>query len=233
MNRHFNLALRVLLPALLLAAGGVQTAAAQTDKEVVVSRKALPVAVIKDRKTIQFFVEQYFISASPIDSMVVYDMNENGFDDKDVLKIMPSDQLVNLSESETALDEMRKWKRTGFIEVLGAKNKYGQIEVHEKDFPVAREMHAGLVRMIEETYQIKGKKLSLFFEFDDVTGIASLNVWGFGDQKALKDTTRSFKHKHDLLFFTRTDTLEVLKPIYDVIYIEQTKRDTVYIKEGE
>ncbi|MGH7496824.1 MAG: hypothetical protein ACREOO_31130 [bacterium] len=233
MNHYSHVSLRMRLAALVLAAGLLGTAMAQTDKEVIVSRKALPVAVIKDHGTIQFFVEQYFISEDRIDSMEVFDMNENGFDDKDILKIYPSDRLVNLSQAETALDVMRNWKRTGFIEVIGAKNRYGQIEVREKEFPVAREMHAGLVRMIEEVYQIRGKRLSLFFEFDDVKGIAALKIWGFGDKRALQDTTRAFKFRHDLLFYTRTDTVYVNKPVYDVIYIEQTKRDTVYVKEGE
>src|SRR5262245_59833525 len=109
MSQYSHVSLRTPLAVLLMAAGLMHTAAAQSDKEVIVSRKALPVAVIKDHATIQFFVEQYFISEDRIDSMEVFDMNENGFDDKDILKVYPSDRLVNLSQAETALDVMRNW----------------------------------------------------------------------------------------------------------------------------
>ena len=205
---------------------------AQESSEVIVSRKAVPVAVIKDRKTIDFFIEQYFITEDHIDSMEVIDITENGFDENDVLEIYPSKRLVNLSESEAALDVMRNWKRTGFIEMVGQRTR-GQIEVHEREFPIARELFGGLVRMIEQTYEYKGRKLSLFFEFDDIKGVAALKIWGFKDKKELKEKPKSsLQFAHDVLFYTRTDTVYVDRPVYDVIYIEQTTTDTVYVKGG-
>ena len=233
MHTERQIIFNALLALGLSGLAGQPVAFAQSGKEVVISRKALPVAVIRDKEDIQFFVNEYFISEDRIDSMEVFDMNESGFDDKDVLKIYPSGKLVGLNQSETALDVMRRWRRTNHIELVGQRNEFDQIVVYDNQYPVAREMHAAMVRMVEELYNIKNQRLSLFFEFDDVKGIAALRVWGFRDRKALQDTTRKHQYKHDLLFYTRTDTLYLDKPIYDVIYIEQTKRDTVYIKEGE
>lgn len=204
----------------------------QARKEVSVSRRAVPVAVVRDKPTIDFFVDQYFITDNPIDSMLVIDITDNGFDEKDVLEVYPTKRIINLSESEAALDTMRTWQRTGYIALTGQRNKQGQIEMREREYPVAREFFHGMVRLIEQTYNYKGRKLSLFFEFDDLQGLASLQIWGFADRNEMKEKPKSINQfAHDLLFFTRADTVYVSKPVYDVIYIEQV--DTVYVtKDG-
>mgnify|MGYP001593816801 CR=1 FL=1 len=211
---------------------------AQANKEVTVTRRAVPVAVVKDEPTIKFFVDQYFITEDKIDSMLVIDITDNGFDEKDVLEIYPSKRIVSLSESDTALVMMSTWKRTGFISLTGSRTiKGGPITVVDREFPVAREFFRGMVRLVEQTYKFEGRKLSLFFEFDDPKGIASLQIWGFQNRAEMQEKPKSNNQfAHDLLFFTRTDTVYVDKPVYDVIYIEQTitetPMDTVHTKGG-
>lgn len=219
--RFFGLLLAsLLLPAL---------AVAQTPQKVIVNRKPVPVATIRDPKTIKFFVEQYFITEDRIDSLEVIDLLGDGFNEKDVLEIYPSKQLISLSESDTALAVMRRWERSGYIEVVGQKGKKGEIQA-KSDYPAALAMFAGLVRLVEKTYV--GQRLSLLFEFDGQQGTAGLQVWGFKEED-LKDIHKPLdQFAHDLLFYTRTDTIYVEKPVYDVIYIEQTVTDTVYVKGG-
>ena len=219
--------------AVLLAL--VSAPARAQSREVAVTRRAVPVAIVKDEPTIKFFVDQYFITEDKIDSMLVIDITANGFDEKDVLEVYPSKKIINLSESAAALELMRNWKRTGFIELTGARNARGQIEVKDKQNPVAQEFFRGMVRLIERTYKYEGRKLSLFFEFDDKKGVAALQIWGYGDKSEMQEQPKSNNQSsHDLLFFTRTDTVYVKQPVYDVIYIEQTVTDTVkvYVKDG-
>jgi hypothetical protein len=221
------------LTAVLLAPALLSEPASAQSQEVTVSRRAVPVAIVKDQATIDFFIEQYFIAEDRIDSMLVIDITGNGFDEKDVLEVYPSKRIINLSESVKALDLMREWKRTGFIELAGSRNTRGQIEVKDSRNPVAQEFFRGMVRLVEQTYKYEGRKLSLFFEFDDKKGVAALQIWGFGDRREMQEKPKSIdQFAHDLLFFTRTDTVYVDKPVYDVIYIEQTVTDTVYVTKG-
>jgi hypothetical protein len=204
---------------------------AQLTDEVLVTRKTVPVATIKDRATIKFFVDQYFITEDRIDSMEVIDILGDGFNEKDVLEVYPSKQIYNLSESDTALAVMRNWQRQNFITVVGSKTPRGEF-VTRTNYLAARNMFGGLVRLLERNYV--GKKLKLQFDFDGTDdGVATLYVWGFHDREELLTTPSSGdQFAHDLIFYTRTDTVYVEKPVYDVIYIEQTVTDTVYVKRG-
>jgi hypothetical protein len=214
--------------ALLVAA---VPAFAQLTDEVLVTRKTVPVATIKDRATIKFFVDQYFITEDKIDSMEVIDILGDGFNEKDVLEVYPSKQIYNLSESDTALAVMRNWQRQNFITVVGSKTPRGEF-VTRTNYLAARNMFGGLVRLLERNYV--GKKLKLQFDFDGTdNGVATLYVWGFHDRdELLRPPSSGDQFAHDLIFYTRTDTVYVDKPVYDVIYIEQTVTDTVYVKRG-
>lgn len=230
MNRQAVAALQRSACCFLLLLA-VSSAWPQSEK-VTVTRRAVPVAVVRDRPTINFFVDQYFIKEDVIDSLLVIDITDNGFDERDVLEIYPTKRIVNLDTSGAALDTMSTWQRTGFIKLTGGRNEKGQIVVRDRDYPVAQEFFHGLVRLVEQTYNFTGRKLSLFFEFDDVNGLAGLQIWGFADRREMKEKPKSIdQFAHDLLFFTRADTVYVNKPVYDVIYIEQI--DTVFVtKDG-
>lgn len=229
----------ILLSVLVLNLG---SAIAQNRREVTVTRRAVPYTVIKDRPTIQFFVDQYFIADDPIDSMLVLDISDDGFDEKDILEVYPKRTIIHLSESEAAVDTMSNWKRTGYYELTGSRPKRGgSIEVKEDKLqeipPMATAFFGGMVNLIQDTYNYEGRKLSLFFEFDDRTGIAKLQIWGFNSKREMQEQPKpNSKFAHDLIFYNRTDTVYVDKPVYDVIYIEQTlsetKIDTVLIKGG-
>ncbi len=217
--------------ALLVVAVWALPAFAQLTDEVLVTRKIVPMATIKDRATIQFFVDQYFITEDKIDSMEVIDILGDGFNEKDVLEVYPSKRIYNLSESDTALAVMRNWQRMDFITVVGSKTEHGEF-VTKTNYLAAGNMFLGLVRLLERNYV--GKKLKLQFDFDGTdNGVATLDVWGFQDRdELLKPPESGEQFAHDLIFYTRTDTVYVEKPVYDVIYIEQTVTDTVYVKRG-
>lgn len=225
-----NMAVELGVALLVLTVRALPAFAQLTD-EVLVTRKTVPVATIKDRATIKFFVDQYFITEDKIDSMEVIDILGDGFNEKDVLEVYPSKQIYNLSESEAALTVMRNWQRSNFITVVGSKTKRGEF-VTKTNYLAARNMFAGLVRLLERNYV--GKKLKLQFDFDGTdNGVATLYVWGFHErEELLKPPSSGDQFAHDLIFYTRTDTVYVDKPIYDVIYIEQTVTDTVYVKRG-
>lgn len=203
----------------------LSSAFAQPNGQVLVTRKTVPVATIKDRATINFFVEQYFIPEQKIDSIEVVDILGDGFNEKDVLEVYPSKQLFSLSESDTALAVMRNWKRSSFIEVVAERNKRGEYEARS-NFPAAAAMFAGLVRLIEKNYV--GRRLTLQFDFDGSdNGAASLQIWGFQEYELLRPPKPGEEFAHDMMFYTRSDTIYIEKPVYDVIYINQTVMDTV------
>jgi len=202
-------------------------ATAQSTNQVYVTRKTVPVATIKDRPTINFFVEQYFIPEQKIDSIEVVDILGDGFNEKDVLEVYPSKQLFSLSESDTALAVMRNWKRSSFIEVVAEKNRRDEY-VARSNFPAAVAMFAGLVRLVEKNYV--GRRLTLQFDFDGSDkGAASLQIWGFQENELLRPPKPDDQFAHDMMFYTRSDTIFVEKPVYDVIYIQQTVTDTVRV----
>jgi hypothetical protein len=201
---------------------------AQTNSQVYVTRKTVPVATIKDRATINFFVEQYFIPEQKIDSIEVVDILGDGFNEKDVLEVYPSKQLFSLSESDTALAVMRNWKRSSFIEVVAEKNRRDEY-VARSNFPAAVAMFTGLVRLVEKNYV--GRRLTLQFDFDgSEKGAASLQIWGFQENELLRPPKPDDQFAHDMMFYTRSDTIFVEKPVYDVIYIQQTVTDTVRVR---
>lgn len=215
--------LNVLLPAALLS-----PAYAQLSNQVYVTRKTVPVATIKERATINFFVEQYFIPEQKIDSIEVVDILGDGFNEKDVLEVYPSKQLFSLSESDTALAVMRNWKRSSFIEVVAEKNRRGEY-VTRSTFPAAAALFNGLVYLVEKNYD--GRHLTLQFDFDgSEKGAASLQIWGFQENELLKPPKSGDQFAHDMMFYTRSDTIFVEKPVYDVIYIQQTVTDTLRVR---
>lgn len=203
---------------------------AQLPNHVLVTRKTVPVATIKDPAVINFFVEQYFIAEQKIDSIEVIDILGDGFNEKDVLEIYPSKQLFSLSESDTALAVMRNWRRSSFIEVVAEKNKRGEY-VARSNFPAAVAMFNGLVRLVEKNYV--GRHLTLQFHFDGSDkGAASLQIWGFQENELLRPPKPGDQFAHDMMFYTRSDTIYVEKPVYDVIYIQQTVTDTMRVSGG-
>jgi hypothetical protein len=216
-----------LLSFPLLAVLFNHPAAAQLSDQVLVTRKTVPVATIKDRETINFFVEQYFIPEQKIDSIEVIDVLGDGFNEKDVLEVYPSKQLFSLSESDTALAVMRNWKRSSFIEVVAERGKRGEY-VARSNFQAALAMFSGLVRLVEKNYV--GRRLTLQFDFDgSENGAASLQIWGFQEEELLKMINPNDQFAHDMMFYTRSDTIYIEKPVYDVDYIQQTVRDTVRV----
>jgi len=219
---------KFLAAAIFAAVLALSSAFAQVNNQVYVTRKTVPVATIKDRPTINFFVEQYFIPEQKIDSIEVVDILGDGFNEKDVLEIYPSKQLFSLSESDTALAVMRNWKRSSFIEVVAEKNRNGDY-VARSTFPAARAMFAGLVRLVAKNYV--GRRLTLQFDFDGADqGAAALQIWGFQENDLLRPPKPDDQFAHDMMFYTRSDTIFVEKPVYDVIYIQQTVTDTVRVR---
>jgi len=207
----------------------LSAAFAQSTNQVLVTRKTIPVATIKDRETINFFVEQYFIPEQKIDSIEVVDVLGDGFNEQDVLEVYPSKQLFNLSQSDTALAVMRNWKRSSFIEVVAERGKRGEYNVRS-NFPAAVAMFNGLVRIVEKNYV--GRRLTLQFDFDgSENGAASMQIWGFQENDLLKPPKPGDQFAHDMMFYMRSDTIFVEKPVYDVIYIQQTVIDTVRVKK--
>lgn len=206
-----------------------QTGRAQAD-EVLVNLKTVDAATIKDPVDIRFFADQYFINEK-IDSLEVFDIRGDGFNETDVMQIYPSKRLINLSQSDTALAVMRNWKRSGAIDVVGERNKKtGKIEA-SSNLKTALTMFASIVRMVESIYQ--GPRLKLYFDFDGEEGSAALKIWGYENLQEMAKEPKDWKQfAHDLVFYTHTDTLYVDKPVYDVIYIEQTVTDTVYVNKG-
>ncbi|RIK73069.1 hypothetical protein DCC62_18230 [candidate division KSB1 bacterium] len=198
--------------------------------EVGVGLRTVDAATIKDSVDIRFFADQYFISET-IDSLEIFDIRGDGFNETDVMQIYPSKRLINLSQSDTALAVMRSWKRRGAIDVVGERNKKtGKIEA-TSNLKTALTMFASIVRMVESIYQ--GPRLKLYFDFDGEEGSAALKIWGYENLQEMAKEPKDWKQfAHDLVFYTRTDTLYVDKPVYDVIYIEQTVTDTVYVNKG-
>ncbi|MDZ7292790.1 MAG: hypothetical protein ONB44_23745 [candidate division KSB1 bacterium] len=218
------------LVTLLVITICTQPVLAQLSEDVIVTRKTVRVATVRDKPTIKFFVDEYFITEDKIDSIEVIDIVGDGFNEKDMLEVYPSKQLYSLSASDTALAVMRNWKVANSIELVGSKDKKGgQYIIPSSDKPAATAIFAGLMRLLERTY--KGKKLSLRFDFDEKEGVAGLQIWGY-QEKDLEDIKKPLEQfAADLMFYTRTDTIYVPKPVYDVIYIQQTVTDTVYVSK--
>ena len=200
---------------------------AQSKEPIIAKRRAVPVATVRDPQTVKFFVEQFLIPETQIDSIDVIDIVGDGFNDKDILQVYPSKQLYNLSESDTAMNVMRNWQRGGFITVVASKNSRGQFEARSK-YPVAVSMFAGLARLLESTYE--GKQLTFLFDYNGITNTAELMMWGHSEEELIKTPDPSKQFAHDLMIYVRSDTIEVAKPVYDIVIIQQTVSDTVLTK---
>jgi hypothetical protein len=213
--------------AMVIAGGWISTGQAQSKYPIIAKRRAVPVATVRDPQTVQFFVEQFLIPEATVDSIDVIDVVGDGFNDKDILQVYPSKQLYNLSESDTAMTVMRNWQRGGFITVVASKNNKGQFEARS-NYPVAVSMFAGLTRLLESNYE--GKQLTFLFDYNGVLNTAELMMWGHQEDDLTKTPDPTKQFAHDLMLYVRADTIEVAKPVYDVIVIQQTVTDTVLAK---
>lgn len=218
---------RTTVAALIILACWIDAGISQTKPAIIAKRRAVPVATVRDPQTVKFFVEQFLIPETQIDSIDVIDIVGDGFNDKDILQIYPSKQLYNLSESDTAMTVMRNWERGGFITVVASKNSKGQFEARSK-YPVAASMFAGLARLLERNYE--GKQLTFLFDYNGISNTAELMMWGHSEEDLIKTPDPTKQFAHDLMLYVRADTIQVAKPVYDIVVIQQTVTDTVLTK---
>ncbi len=226
-NRHFTTL--AVMGILLVIASWATSGWAQSNEPIIAKRRAVPVATVRDPQTVKFFVDQFLIPETTVDSIDVIDVVGDGFNDKDILQIYPSKQLYNLSESDTAMSVMRNWQRGGFITVVASRNPTGQFEVRSK-YPVAASMFGGLAHLLQSNYgNYEKKNLSFLFDYNGELKTAELMIWGFAEEDLTKTPDQAKLFAHDLMFYVRSDTIKVTKPVYDVVFIQQSVTDTVRV----
>ena len=201
----------------------------QNKSSVAIKRKPVSIATVRDQKTIDFFIDQFFIPETEVDSIDFIDVDGYGFSEKDVMLVYPTEQIYNMAPSDTAMALIRQWKPTS-VRVVGQKGPSDEIIVKSR-YPAADAMFAGLIRLIEKNYI--GKTLSLMFDYDGRQKLAELLIWGYKEKDLLQPKNPLQQFAHDLIVYERIDTLYIEKPVYDIIYIKNTVSDSTLSHNGQ
>ena len=169
-------------------------------------------ALLTGPKQIRYFVEDFMIPEASIDKLKVYDLLGDGFGAGDFARTFPGGKVYMISPGKKAQAIMNEW-------TFGDNLKF---TAHTSDSPETFEsiseparplggIFAGLLRGLRRNY--KGMPFKIYME--QVRGVAAVEMWGY-DKSLLKYVPPPERNK------------EVVKPVYNLIYLEKTISDTIY-----
>jgi hypothetical protein len=130
--RKVNRAIVLIFPGVFLFVGLI-TAQDRSRKEV--QYTLIPMVTVDDRKTIDFFVEEFFLPETDYSRIEVIDTESNGFGKSDLIKFYPSGSMYYLDMvTDTAQKVMNSWEIEENLEIVSdirAPGDYDTVQTAE------------------------------------------------------------------------------------------------------
>lgn len=175
-------------------------------------------------------MDQCLITETSVIMMQLFDINNNGFGERDIIQVLPSNKMYFLETvSEDVQNIMDNWEFQANFQITG-RNEPPAVYDSLKTDKAATSIFSTLLRGINRNYH--DWPLKLTFERDS-SGV-TFEMWGFNKEKLetgnpepfMPDSVVSF----DILHIFHDDTLiNVDTTLYDFLYIYSQSVDTVYV----
>lgn len=206
--RRINFSLIVIKVQLAMVAG----AFAQTGQNVEIDQELVRYAIVREPKLVKFFVEDFLITESNVERLTIYDLVGDGFGEGDQVRTYPGGKIYMITPGKKAQAIMNNWRFGDNIKfTANATDAPENFENAPDSVRALGGIFAGLLHSLRRNY--KGMPIKLALEQSE--GVTAIEIWDY-DQRLLKYTPPPLENR------------EVVKPVYNVIYLEKTIADTVY-----
>jgi hypothetical protein len=198
--------------SVVLCAWSVGAFAQTPAPSVEIDQELVRYAVVRDPKLVRFFVDDFLITEPSVERLTIYDLVGDGFGEGDQARTYPGGKIYMIAPGKKAQAIMNNWRFGDNIKFTA--NASDSPELFESAPDSVRALggiFAGLLRGMRRNY--KGMPMKITLEQND--GVAAIEMWGY-DRRLLKYTPPPVENR------------EVLKPVYNLIYLEKTIADTVY-----
>ncbi len=200
------------LVALGLQAIIVASLFAQAQPSVEIDQELVRYAVVRDPKLVKFFVEDFLITETNVERLIIYDLVGDGFGEGDQARTFPGGKIYMIAPGKKAQALMNNWRFGANLKfTANAADSPEQFENAPDSVRALGGIFAGLLRSVRRNYH--GMPIKLALEQSD--GVTAIEMWDY-DPRLLKYTPPPVENR------------EVLKPVYRIIYLEKTIADTVY-----
>ncbi|MBN1351373.1 hypothetical protein JXJ21_18290 [candidate division KSB1 bacterium] len=202
----------------------------QNSRRVIISKTTLSTVSIIDRNLISYILDQCLIPETSVDMLEIFDINENGFGENDVIKVVPSNKMYFIERvSEDVQNLMDNWEFQANFQITG-RNEPPSVYDSLKTDKAATSIFSTLLRGINRNYHDWPIKIKL--ERDSV-GV-TFEMWGYNEYKLETGNPEPFMPdsvvSYDVLHVFHDDTLiNVDTKLYDFLYIYSETVDTVFV----
>jgi len=216
----------------ILPMQGLDTPSAftETSKPICVNRDLIPVVTITDVVLIRLILDQCLIPESDVEKMEVLDINQNGFGEKDIARVFPSNNVYLLEKiSSDVQKKMDSWGFQANFQITGANKPPAAYDSVETD-KAAHSIFSTLLRGINRNYH--DYPIKVRFERDSI-GVV-FEMWGYNEDKLETGNAQPFMPDsvitYDIFHVFHDDTLiNFDSTLYDIIHIQYNQVDTVYM----
>lgn len=185
---------------------------AQTGQNVELDQELVRYAIVRDPKLVKFFVDDFLITESNVERLTIYDLVGDGFGEGDQARTYPGGKIYMIMPGKKAQALMNNWRFGDNIKfTANATEAPENFENAPDSVRALGGIFAGLLRGLRRNY--KGMPIKIALEQSE--GVTAIEIWDY-DQRLLKYTPPPVENR------------EVVKPVYNVIYLEKTIADTVY-----
>lgn len=199
-------------------------------EKVKVNRDLVPQVTITNSELIQLILDQCLIPESSVKKMEILDINQNGFGEKDIARVFPSNNVYILNKiSSDVQKKMDNWGFEANFQITGANRPPAAYDSVEAD-KAAHSIFSTLLRGINRNYHDYPMKIR--FERDSI-GIV-FEMWSYNEDKLETGNPQPFMPDsvitYDIFHVFHDDTLVNFDTtLYDIIHIQYNQIDTVYI----
>ena len=179
---------------------------------VEIDQELVRYATVTDPRMVKFFADDFMITEPTVERMTIYDILADGFGEGDLARTFPGGRIYLLTPGKKAQSIMNGWK-------FGDNIKFtAHVDDNPESFENAPDsvraiggIFAALLRGMRRNY--KGTPIKISLVQND--GVSAIEVWGY-DRSLLRYVPPPVANK------------EVIKPVYNLIYLEKSVSDTVY-----
>lgn len=202
----------------------------QNKNKVIISKSTLSTVSITDANLISYILDQCLIPETSVIMMEIFDINQNGFGQNDIIKLSPSNKTYFLETvSEDIQNIMDNWEFQANFQITG-RNEPPAVYDSLKTDKAATSIFSTLLRGINRNYHDWPMKIK--FERDSL-GV-TFEMWDYNKDNLetgnpepfMPDSVVSF----DILHVFHEDTLvDTDNRLYDFLYIYSQSVDTVFV----